>query len=84
MFPLEVLCHITRARVCKILTAFLFQCPTPNFQSDAEMKRLKKYHTQQYVNGSKCDISGKLRNTEVRVSRKTDIKHKLNYIFIKT
>ena len=39
-------------------------------QSDAEMKRLKKYHTQQYVNGTKCDISGKHRNTEVRVSYK--------------
>lgn len=35
-------------------------------QTDAEQKRLRRYHTQQYVNGTKCDISGKQRKTEVR------------------
>ncbi|XP_069826436.1 protein OS-9 isoform X2 [Dendropsophus ebraccatus] len=28
--------------------------------------RLKRYHSQMYVNGSKCDLNGKLRETEVR------------------
>ncbi|XP_040281700.1 protein OS-9 isoform X1 [Bufo bufo] len=28
--------------------------------------RLKRYHSQMYVNGSKCDLTGKLRETEVR------------------
>ncbi|XP_044140572.1 protein OS-9 isoform X2 [Bufo gargarizans] len=28
--------------------------------------RLKRYHSQMYVNGSKCDVTGKLRETEVR------------------
>ena len=37
-------------------------------QSDRELQRLRKYHTQQYVNGTKCDIGGgKQRKTEVRV-----------------
>ncbi|XP_052804983.1 protein OS-9-like [Mya arenaria] len=29
-------------------------------------KSLRRYHTQQYVNGTKCDLNGKLRKTEVR------------------
>ncbi|XP_069614689.1 protein OS-9 isoform X2 [Ranitomeya imitator] len=28
--------------------------------------RLKRYHSQMYVNGSKCDLNGQLRETEVR------------------
>ncbi|KAK3106514.1 hypothetical protein FSP39_021483 [Pinctada imbricata] len=28
--------------------------------------RLNRYHSQQYVNGSKCDLTGKARRTEVR------------------
>ncbi|KAM8976660.1 protein OS-9 [Pelodytes ibericus] len=28
--------------------------------------RLKRYHSQMYVNGSKCDLNGKSRETEVR------------------
>ncbi|KAG9491598.1 hypothetical protein GDO78_000225 [Eleutherodactylus coqui] len=28
--------------------------------------RLKRYHSQMFVNGSKCDLNGKLRETEVR------------------
>lgn len=28
--------------------------------------KLKRYHSQMYVNGSKCDLNGKLRETEVR------------------
>ncbi|KAM9319920.1 protein OS-9 [Gastrophryne carolinensis] len=28
--------------------------------------KLKRYHSQTYVNGSKCDLNGKLRETEVR------------------
>ncbi|XP_075055444.1 protein OS-9 isoform X2 [Mixophyes fleayi] len=28
--------------------------------------RLKRYHSQMYVNGSKCDLNGKFRETEVR------------------
>jgi len=29
---------------------------------------MRRYHTQQYVNGTKCDLNGNLRRTEVRVS----------------
>ncbi|XP_061180649.1 protein OS-9-like [Saccostrea echinata] len=28
--------------------------------------RLNRYHSQQYINGSKCDLTGKARKTEVR------------------
>ncbi|KAL4655526.1 protein OS-9 isoform X1 [Arapaima gigas] len=32
----------------------------------SKQHRLKRYHSQSYVNGSKCDINGKPRETEVR------------------
>lgn len=33
----------------------------------SKQHRLKRYHSQAYVNGSKCDINGNPRETEVRV-----------------
>ncbi|XP_048856206.1 protein OS-9 isoform X2 [Brienomyrus brachyistius] len=32
----------------------------------SKQHRLKRYHSQSYVNGSKCDLNGKPRETEVR------------------
>ncbi|XP_023689533.2 protein OS-9 isoform X2 [Paramormyrops kingsleyae] len=32
----------------------------------SKLHRLKRYHSQSYVNGSKCDLNGKPRETEVR------------------
>ncbi|CAL8335684.1 unnamed protein product [Lota lota] len=32
----------------------------------SKQHRLKRYHSQTYVNGSKCDLNGALRETEVR------------------
>lgn len=33
----------------------------------SKQHRLKRYHSQTYVNGSKCDLNGNPRETEVRV-----------------
>lgn len=33
----------------------------------SKQHRLKRYHSQRYVNGSKCDLNGNPRETEVRV-----------------
>ena len=30
--------------------------------------RINRYHSQEYVNGTKCDLTGRPRRTEVRVS----------------
>lgn len=35
----------------------------------SKQHRLKRYHSQTYVNGSKCDLNGNPRETEVRVRR---------------
>ncbi|XP_060566471.1 protein OS-9-like [Ruditapes philippinarum] len=37
-------------------------------KSDSEKKqnKVRRYHTQQYVNGSRCELNGKLRRTEIR------------------
>lgn len=36
----------------------------------SKQHRLKRYHSQTYVNGSKCDLNGNPRETEVRVRRR--------------
>lgn len=33
----------------------------------SKQHRLKRYHSQTYVNGSKCDLNGRAREAEVRV-----------------
>ncbi|XP_052259528.1 protein OS-9-like [Dreissena polymorpha] len=35
-------------------------------QSESKASSLQRYHTQQYVNGTKCELNQKLRKTEVR------------------
>ena len=41
------------------------QCPPPQA---SKQHRLKRYHSQTYGNGSKCDLNGRPREAEVRVS----------------
>lgn len=38
---------------------------------------MRRYHTQQYVNGTKCDLNSKQRKTEVRVSSLLKFRGKL-------
>ena len=51
--------------MCKtkcILSFFLQEKPKPGKSSAA-----KKYHSQYYVNGTKCDLTGKERETQIKV-----------------
>jgi hypothetical protein len=38
-------------------------------ESEDEMQATLRHHKQFYTNGSKCDLTGDFRKTEVRVSR---------------
>ena len=41
-----------------------------NWRNSSETKnRLQRFHSQFYVNGTKCDLTGEARGTEVRVSK---------------
>lgn len=41
-----------------------------NWKNSSETKnRLQRFHSQFYVNGTKCDLTGEPRGTEVRVSK---------------
>jgi len=39
-------------------------------KSGDNMPKLRRHHAQIYTNGSKCDLTGQLRRTEVRVNCK--------------
>ncbi|KAH3690301.1 hypothetical protein DPMN_191071 [Dreissena polymorpha] len=39
--------------------------------SESKASSLQRYHTQQYVNGTKCELNQKLRKTEVRQKMQT-------------
>lgn len=52
---------------CTIWTKQSWVHPLCFFSQASKQHRLKRYHSQTYVNGSKCDLNGNPRETEVRV-----------------
>lgn len=57
--------HGMQVSMCKtkcFLSFFLQEKPKPGKSSAA-----KKYHSQYYVNGTQCDLTGKERETQIKV-----------------
>lgn len=48
--------------------ASLSPCHCPYCPQATKQHQLKRYHSQSYVNGSRCDLTGRAREAEVRVS----------------
>ncbi|WAR04079.1 OS9-like protein [Mya arenaria] len=51
---------------CCEMTQHPHDFKSSRMSAEWKSKSLRRYHTQQYVNGTKCDLNGKLRKTEVR------------------
>lgn len=52
-----------------IVCYFNFFSGVLDISKASKQHRLKRYHSQTYINGSKCDLDGNPRETEVRVRR---------------